>query len=134
VVLAGEAIRAYTEHSYRDPGPLAWLDRLRKLSTGSLAHELEETFGGDQEADHHWRTQVVPQRRKTRTRILSVTRSGVHEATDDTITYTVTYLTSVRVQGSDWTTPTEPLSQFVTLTKQGATWRVAEIVPTSDHE
>lgn len=131
--LAAEAIGLYTEYGYTDSGPYAWMDRIGKVSTGSFAHSLEETFAGDQELERYW-DEVVATKRQTRTEVEQVALERVFaDYAKDRMTFTVTYRTAVSTTETDgWTDPPRAMSQWVTVVKAGGGWKVADITTTQN--
>jgi len=128
--VAKNAVLAYTQYAYTDSGPEQWLERLRKYATVGLYDGLKETFGNDQDAEWQWKSDIVPNQEQTRTKIGSVDLDTTfHESTAKQSTYLVTYTKSVKRKGTDWTTPTQQLSLFVTVDKQkDGTWKASDIV------
>lgn len=130
--VARASVLAYTQYSWRDPGPLAWMKRLEPLATPEFMHSLEETFAGDGSAQNAWRTDIKPSQRETRTEVSGFRLSGMHDQSEQRFVFVVSYLTSVRTKAFDWTTPAEPLSQFVTVLKTPAGWKATDMTSTSD--
>ncbi|MDN5894696.1 MAG: hypothetical protein L0H93_11795 [Nocardioides sp.] len=128
--VASDAIVAYTEYSYTDDDALAWVDRLKPYATAGFIDSLNEQFGHDDPS--YWQRDVVDQQRETKTTVESVEPSGMHTNGPGRWTFTVTYQTSIRKAGADWTTPKSSMSMFVTATLTQAGWKVNQIVGTGN--
>lgn len=129
--LVGDAVKAYTQYSYRDSGPSDWVKRLEPYATEHLVHELEEMFTDDQQADWAWKQDILPNKEESKTTVVGASLDRTfHEVSATEFTYLVVYTKSVNRTDTDgWTTPTQRMSLFVTVVKQGDAWKVSEIKP-----
>ena len=125
--IARLAIKAYTEHSYRDPKATSWIDRIKPYATDGFHHNLVETFSAK---DPYWEKEVVPNQRETRTTVTDVTVSGMHKQTRQKVVYDVTYKTAVKTKDmKTWGDP-DPQTMWVYLWNSNGTWQVVDIAPT----
>lgn len=118
-------LKAYTQRSYKDTSPTAWLGRAKPLATTHYADQLEQNYGAGR-GGAAW-TEFVSTKSQTTLTIIEVKVIRTDQIEAGKAQTMMTF--DIETTTGDGTITTAPLRfiKIVSLEKGAGTWRVASL-------